>query len=401
MTSLSFSQGEFLIEIDTATGSYSQIGNPINGIGWVYPYIRGYDEIHGVYIFQGGNPSVDHLYSIDVTNGSIIYNPYFTPSGTGARELKHDNANDSLYGLYWNSSLSQFFMATVNPSSGLCTYITSNPIAGLNGTMQGATAYDDIHHRYFTLQSNQLFSIDALSGNLISSPVLSLAPGDQLSHFCYNNTIDTLNGLIQNSNTQLCYVAYINTITGAITKMGSGTPLGIGGGSSSIDRINQRYIYTYTTGGSNFYITAADITNGNIISNKLIPLGSGDNIHSISFDNVRGKLYGIQWDAVIGSITTLNSSDVINISPNPFSTQTTVQITNYDMQNTSYKFEMYDVFGRIVKQLVISNSPFVIERDNLPSGLYFIRLTPSPSGSPPNLGGDSEGVATEKLVIMD
>ena len=36
-----------------------------------------------------------------------------------------------------------------------------------------------------------------------------------------------------------------------------------------------------------------DIAYGNIISNKLIPLSSGSNIHSISFDNIKSKFYGI------------------------------------------------------------------------------------------------------------
>lgn len=98
------------------------------------------------------------------------------------------------------------------------------------------------------------------------------------------------------------------------------------------------------------------------------------------------------------SIMTITKTDKINLSPNPFSTSTTVQITNYSstslttglLRSASYECEMYDVFGRMVKQFVIRNSPFVIERDNLPSGLYFIRLT---QGDKP--------FATDKLIITD
>ena len=368
MTSISYSQGEFLIEIDTATGSFYKIGNSISGITWVYPYIRGYDETHGTYIFQGGASLVDHLYSVDVTNGSIIYNPYFSPSGTGARELKYDNTNDSLYGLYWDSSLSQFFIASVNSSTGLCTHITSNPIVGLTSTAQGATAFDDIHHRYFTLQNNQLFSIDALSGNLISSPALIFSSGDQLIHFCYNNTLDTLNGLIQNSNTQLCYVAYINTMTGAIAKVGSGTTFGFGGGSSTIDRINQRYIYAYTAGGSIFYITTVDIVTGNVISNKLIPLGSGDNIHSISFDNIRGKLFGIQWDS--DGVTPINyykSASNIRIYPIPANNNIIIQSST-----TLGTIIIYNAFGKILFQAKSKSNQEQIDIDDFPAGIYTI-----------------------------
>ncbi len=79
----------------------------------------------------------------------------------------------------------------------------------------------------------------------------------------------------------------------------------------------------------------------------------------------------------------------ISVSPNPFSTQTTVQITNYDIRITKYELEMYNVFGQQVKSLVISHSPFVIERSGLPSGLYFIRLT------------EENKIYADKLVITD
>jgi len=87
------------------------------------------------------------------------------------------------------------------------------------------------------------------------------------------------------------------------------------------------------------------------------------------------------------------------ISPNPFSTHTTLQ-TNNLLKNAT--LTVHNCFGQQVKQLKnINGQTVVLSRDNLPSGLYFLRITPSPSGSPPNLGGDKEGVATEKLVITD
>ncbi len=69
-----------------------------------------------------------------------------------------------------------------------------------------------------------------------------------------------------------------------------------------------------------------------------------------------------------------NEKPEITISPNPFTTETTLQITNYRM--TDYEFEMYDVYGRTVKQFVIRNSDsFVIRRGNLPSGIYFYKVS--------------------------
>jgi hypothetical protein len=54
-----------------------------------------------------------------------------------------------------------------------------------------------------------------------------------------------------------------------------------------------------------------------------------------------------------------------------------------------------------VKQIKnISSQSITLQRDNLPSGLYFIRLTiPSTNGGGTQGGGDD--VATSKLIISD
>lgn len=83
-----------------------------------------------------------------------------------------------------------------------------------------------------------------------------------------------------------------------------------------------------------------------------------------------------------------NATFSLTISPNPFSTQTTLQTDNL-LHNAT--LTVYNSYGQQVKQFVIRNSSsFVIRRDNLPSGLYFIRLTQ-----------DDKTFATDKLVITD
>jgi len=76
----------------------------------------------------------------------------------------------------------------------------------------------------------------------------------------------------------------------------------------------------------------------------------------------------------------------ISIYPNPFSSSTTLHSDN-DLTNAT--LTVYNCFGQQVKSLVISHSPLVIERGNLASGLYFIRLT------------EENKIYTGKLVITD
>jgi hypothetical protein len=75
------------------------------------------------------------------------------------------------------------------------------------------------------------------------------------------------------------------------------------------------------------------------------------------------------------------------ISPNPFTTQTRVEVNESNLEEIRAK--MFDVYGREVKEFVTRNSPFVISRDGLPGGVYFIRLAAG------------EKIVTEKLVITD
>ena len=78
----------------------------------------------------------------------------------------------------------------------------------------------------------------------------------------------------------------------------------------------------------------------------------------------------------------------MNIFPNPFSEQTTLQIDSF-LHNATLSVD--NCFGQTVKQIKnISGQTVILTRDNLPSGLYFIRLTEN-----------NNVLATSKLVIAD
>lgn len=77
----------------------------------------------------------------------------------------------------------------------------------------------------------------------------------------------------------------------------------------------------------------------------------------------------------------------LNIFPNPFSTQTTLHIEER-LQNAS--FTVYNSVGQTVAQIKnISGQTITFNRDNLPSGLYFVRLT------------EDNKVYTDKVIITD
>ena len=91
---------------------------------------------------------------------------------------------------------------------------------------------------------------------------------------------------------------------------------------------------------------------------------------------------------IVTSVQVINSSFSFSIFPNPFSIQTVLQADKF-FKNAS--LTVYNSFGQKVKEIKnISGQVITLFRDNLPSGLYFIRLTQ-----------DNKIISEEKLVITD
>lgn len=92
------------------------------------------------------------------------------------------------------------------------------------------------------------------------------------------------------------------------------------------------------------------------------------------------------------SLTSITENSIaenqILISQNPFSAETTL---NFISNLKSATLTVYNSSGQQAKQMKnISGQTIILHRDNLPSGLYFIRLT-----------GDNKLIMTGKLVITD
>jgi hypothetical protein len=88
------------------------------------------------------------------------------------------------------------------------------------------------------------------------------------------------------------------------------------------------------------------------------------------------------------SVQNISNNSVLKNFPNPFSTQTTLR-TNTLLHNAT--LTLINSFGQIVKQIEnISGQTITLFRDNLPSGIYFLRLTEN-----------NKTLAAEKLVILN
>jgi hypothetical protein len=83
-----------------------------------------------------------------------------------------------------------------------------------------------------------------------------------------------------------------------------------------------------------------------------------------------------------------SSKTIFSIFPNPFISSTTIQTIN-NLKNAT--LTICNAYGQIVKQVKnISGQTVSLSRENLPSGLYFIRLTE-----------EDKIMSVEKLIITD
>jgi len=63
----------------------------------------------------------------------------------------------------------------------------------------------------------------------------------------------------------------------------------------------------------------------------------------------------------------------VEVYPNPFSTTTTIQVDGLDAISTA-SLEMYNIIGEKVKSFSSNDSKFIVNRNQLPSGIYFYNI---------------------------
>ncbi len=128
--------------------------------------------------------------------------------------------------------------------------------------------------------------------------------------------------------------------------------------------------------GGNVYVSGYFNSSINFDSTNLTNAGGGDVfIAKLSV-------------AVATNIVENNFIDELSVFPNPFFSQALLQTGNLLHYAT---LTVDNVFGQTVKQIKnINGQTIVLSRDNLLSGLYFLRLTE-----------DNKTIATKKIVITD
>ena len=135
---------------------------------------------------------------------------------------------------------------------------------------------------------------------------------------------------------------------------------------------------------SHFYLWI-DATNNQVVFSML-------DLYSVTYNFTYKVITWSDYTHVPSMVTSVRSSGAasseLNIYPNPFNASAKIRF-NKPVSNA--RLNIYDVYGQQVKIADhISGDEMNIDRNELPSGIYFVRLTQ-----------DDKMISTDKLIITD
>jgi hypothetical protein len=363
-----FAQGEFVVNLNITDGTYMQIGTAIQGVEYIYPNDCTYDEDNHVFIFPSATPQ-QRLFSIDVSTNSIVYNPLYSDFNY----FEYDKNSDKLYGILCESSLNVKQLVEINQLTGASTSVSA--------TFSDAAIFSSDFHTidilngkyYFVDPNNNLYSISLSNGVILSNPALSFLSGESLICIEVNNTTGILYGLLQDTNNSLFYLVIIDSATGVITKIGSGSAYGSGNGSCAIDELNDYFVYLYSDGLLGYLVTSLSLSSGNVVYNSLIEsFPTQNNYYSLVCDNSTSEFYCLHWDYSDSEYENISDdNEVPEVYPNPASNNIVVKT----FVQGEKSIELYDNIGKKVYDLTSEEIELVINIEYLKPGMYFLRLT--------------------------
>ncbi len=357
-----YSQGEFIVEYDLENNSFNKIGSKIDDVTFIIPGFNTFDENSSIFYFLSSSEQ-KAIYGINTETG----------------EIQDFLLSENLWAIEFSNSLNKLFAIETDQNSDTKQLVSidfiSNQIIEIGSPInsssmfQGFDSFNDKDLLYtFTAPPNTLYSISAVSGEIIYNPSINLAPGQAIQHYDYNPTTGKLYTLASENQGNSVFLATINIETGDISKIGESiTDLGIGG-SSTINSEDDLYLYLHLKEGKNI-ISTISLETGENVSNTEFIVDDEDNLIDIEYNNNSQKIFSKHWDA-----TTTSTLNEMSPSPKFFPNPATNSISFKHLPLESALF--FDVYNSDGKQ-VLSNVQILDQKvslSNLHNGIYFANI---------------------------
>ena len=285
------------------------------------------------------------LFNLSLANAQTEYLVFVNPTNAAITKI------DSIPGVKW---LKSFYISTYNQNNLQYTFI--------GGDNANGTAF-------------KLFTLDAVSGNIISNPLFV----NHLSFYAlqYSRLTNILYGIIRNSG--VFSIVTINTLTGTYATVQN--IIGLSSVSKFlVDDVHNRFFVIGPDNIGDLTLLTIDIASGNIISQVHTP-----KINNLLYDNLTNKLYALSnrsspppghtifsicnvdpATGIIANIADLPNLAVINSGNETFNEYVGVYIFSATTFNdtANYLYSVNINTGNIISKVSIPTSS-TLNNDNL------------------------------------
>ncbi len=356
-------QGEFVVEYNLENGTFEKVSQKIDDVTYISPGYNTYNENAGIFYFISSTEKRG-IYAIDSESGEEL----FFHQTDNLKAIEYSHVLDQLFCIRTDQSINKKFLSIVDLATGQVTDI-SDPIES-SSMYQGYDSFNEKDTIFtFLAPSNILYSIHAVTGEILHQPNIQTQTGEALQHMEYYHETGVLYALISIGSGSGVVLATMDTATGEITKSAnSHFDLDIGG-SSAMDQNNGYYMYKYRGGGPD-NLVALDINTGEVVFSQLYEREPQDNLIDIEYDNVKQKLYSKHWDSMITNVENVSNVN-LDITPNPAANHITIQ--NLDAIHEGAYLDLHDKTGKTIIKKHKLSSPN-ISLPLLVDGIYFLSI---------------------------
>lgn len=310
MACTTFSQVEFLVEIDPETGAWEKIDS-ITDVNWIITANASFDPINKQFTFVGSDPSLTwQLISLDVddvpdtTEMAIASSPFYPAADVGdnMHSMEADQLTGISYALHWDASEDTQYVVSVDRETGDYELICAIP--DIIAVYLHATF--DSESKIYTFRGKTeadpwtLYSIDVTTGIIISNPEFPIVEDiwDRINYLQYNADGELFGLHWDNSEVTKHFVS-IDPATGEWEIISTIPDIHTIVGGGVFDELNNRYSFLgKNVGPPPYQLVTIDAATGEVLTNPDFPFVEdvSDNVIELQYDNSTGILYGLHWD---------------------------------------------------------------------------------------------------------
>lgn len=384
----SYCQVEFIATVDATTGTHTVLDSipEIKYIG-IFPKTTTFDIKNNHYIVYGTDASsTSKLYTIDASNGNILYNPLFPviDSGDNIYCMQFDTSDLNIYALHYDASENLEYLVSVNQTTGIHTKIDT--LDGVKYIGSSASYNPTLKHYTFvgidTNSVKRLYTVDVTTGNILHQPTFPQGAdaNDQIYFPTWNILTSKLYGVFRDYSEDNTRLATINPTDGTFTTDSVIPNLKLVTISPNYACINENSETFICYGGptsSNFKLYSIDLNTGLVVDSPSFPIldDPDDNVIEFQFNSIIDTLYALHWDDSLEAkepgppvwITHYNQTDFVAL-PNPAIDRLTIQFNNAQKRI----LRLYNSMGQELRWWKTQENSLHFQRKDLKSGIYFI-----------------------------